>query len=101
LETPVARLARLDERVRSLEAELLAARERIHTLATAIHPVAVLVPDVERHEHAIQELRVMLRAARWLVVILAPLLTLATGATPFIVRYAVRDALTIPLRGTP
>lgn len=100
-ESPTDRLARVEERVRTLEAEMGAARQRLHALGNAVNPLAIIVPDVDRHEQQIQELRVMLRAARWLVLVLAPLLTIATALTPLVVRYTVRDALSHLPRGTP
>lgn len=87
------RIARLEERVRSLEAEIQNARQRLHVIGNMVAPVQLLTPDVDRHELQIQDLRSMVRAARWMVFLLAPLITIATAVTPLLVRSAVRDAI--------
>jgi hypothetical protein len=87
------RLARVEERVRVLEAEVLAARQRIHALGNAVNPVAVLVPDVERHDTQLHELTAMVKAARWMVFVLTPLIAVATAATPLLVRYVIKDEI--------
>lgn len=80
--------------MRVLEAEMVSARQRLHVLGNNMAPMSIIVPDVERHEQQLQDLRSMVRAARWMVFLLAPLITIATAATPILVRYAVKDAMT-------
>lgn len=72
---------------------MTAARARLHFLANAVNPVPILAADVEKHEAQVQELRSMVRAARWVLWILTPVIAIATGITPLVVRYAVRDAM--------
>lgn len=93
VEPATDRLARVEEKLRVLEAEMLSARQRLHQLGNAVLPMGAVVPELERHDQQIQDLRVMIKAARWMLIILAPLITIATAVTPLLVRYTVRDAL--------
>lgn len=94
------RLARVEERVRMLEIEMGGARQRLHHLGGTVNPLPLILQDVERHEQQLQDLRALMRAARWLVLVLAPLLTIATALTPLLVRWTIRDAIS-HYRGVP